>query len=202
MSGSSTSVRLAGSGETRVVAELLAGAFEDDPVFSFMFPSGTSRRWQRMARMFGIDVVRSQRLGGVWIADDASAAAVWYPPGKWDASSLEMLRQSPQWLAVFGRRLPAATRVLNTLQGQHRRLDPHWYLYYMGTRVDRRSSGRGSALLEAVLQRCDDEQTPAYLEASTERKRALYARHGFETRDEITVPGGGPTMFPMWRTPR
>lgn len=68
-----------------------------------------------------------------------------------------MLRQTPQWLAIFGRSLPSATRILNALQEQHRRLDPHWYLYYMGTRADRRSSGVGSALLAAVLERCDSE---------------------------------------------
>src|SRR3954451_3078592 len=197
-------VRLAEPGESRTMAALLAGAFDQDPAFTFMFPPETSRRQKRMTRMFGIDVVRSQRLGGAWIVDDGSAAAVWYPPGQWEPSDREMLRQLPQWIAVYGRSLPAATRVLNALQEHHRRLDldPHWYLYYMGTSADRRSNGVGSALLQAVLKRSDSEHTPAYLEATSERNRALYERHGFETRDEIALHGGGPTMYPMWRSPR
>ena len=184
------------------MAALLAGAFDQDPVFTFLFPPGSSRRHKRMTRLFGIDVVRSQRLGGAWISDDGAAAAVWYPPGQWEPSDREMLRQLPQLFAAFGRRLPVASRVLNALQEQHRRLDPHWYLYYIGTKADRRSNGVGSALLQAVLERSDSEHTPAYLEASNERNRALYVRHGFETRGEIALPGGGPTMFPMWRSPR
>jgi len=195
-------VRLAEPGETHTMAALLADAFEQDPVFTFLFPPGTSRRHKRMTRLFGIDVVRSQRLGGAWTSDDGSAAAVWYPPGQWEPSDRESLRQLPQLFAAFGRRLPLAGQVLNALQEQHRRLDPHWYLYYMGTKADRRSSGVGSALLQAVLQRSDSEQTPAYLEATSERNRAMYERHGFETRGEIALPGGGPTMIPMWRSPR
>lgn len=196
------SKRPAEPGETRAMAALLADAFDQDPVFTFLFPPGSSRRHKRMTRLFGIDVVRSQRLGGAWISDDGAAAAVWYPPGQWEPSDREMLRQLPQLFAAFGRRLPVASRVLNALQEQHRRLDPHWYLYYIGTKADRRSNGVGSALLQAVLERSDSEHTPAYLEASNERNRALYVRHGFETRGEIALPGGGPTMFPMWRSPR
>ena len=82
-----------------------------------------------MTRLFGIDVVRSHRLGGAWVSDDGSGAAVWYPPGQWEPSDRESLRQLPQLFAAFGRRLPLAGRVLNALQEQHRRLDPHWDLY-------------------------------------------------------------------------
>ena len=42
------------------MAELLADAFEDDPVFTFVFPPGTTRRHRRVARRFGIDVVPGQ----------------------------------------------------------------------------------------------------------------------------------------------
>jgi GNAT superfamily N-acetyltransferase len=194
--------RLVGPGETDVMAAVLADAFDQDPVFTFLFPPGSSRRHQRMTRMFRIDAVRSQRLGGAWTSDDGAAAAVWYPPGHWQPSNWENLRQTPQWIAVFGRRLPLSVRVLNTLQEHHRRLDPHWYLYYIGTRAERRDSGLGSALLQAVLERSDSEHMPAYLEATSERNQALYERHGFETRGEIALPGGGPPMFPMWRSPR
>jgi len=52
-----------------------------------------------------------------------------------------------------------------------------------------------------MLDRCDREGTPAYLEASSERNRALYERHGFELRDTFHLPMGGPPIRKMWRDP-
>jgi len=51
-----------------------------------------------------------------------------------------------------------------------------------------------------VLDRCDREGRPAYLEATNEGNQRLYLRHGFEVTAEITLPDG-PTMWPMWREP-
>ena len=51
------------------------------------------------------------------------------------------------------------------------------------------------------LDRCDGERAPAYLEASEEALVPYYQRFGFEQIGEIDIPGG-PTMIPMWRSPR
>jgi hypothetical protein len=50
-----------------------------------------------------------------------------------------------------------------------------------------------------MLARCDRERMPAYLESSTERSRALYERHGFQTTEVIRMPRGGPPLWLMWR---
>jgi hypothetical protein len=51
-----------------------------------------------------------------------------------------------------------------------------------------------------VLERCDTERLPAYLEASSEDNARLYARLGFEPREELEVLPGVPVR-PMWREP-
>ncbi|MHB1891097.1 MAG: GNAT family N-acetyltransferase, partial [Acidimicrobiales bacterium] len=78
----------------------------------------------------------------------------------------------------------------------------HWYLATLGTDPDRQGQGIGSSLLGEVLARCDAEATPAYLESSKERNVPFYARHGFEVTRELKAPGGGPTLWLMWREPR
>jgi RimJ/RimL family protein N-acetyltransferase len=62
--------------------------------------------------------------------------------------------------------------------------------------------GVGTALINSVLDRCDREGLPAYLEASSERSRALYERLGFTfTGTTIDLPDG-PHMWSMWREPQ
>jgi hypothetical protein len=51
-----------------------------------------------------------------------------------------------------------------------------------------------------MLERCDREEMPAYLEASSPRSRACYERSGFEATDELVLPDG-PPLWPMWRRP-
>ena len=56
-------------------------------------------------------------------------------------------------------------------------------------------------MMRPVLEMCDRDAMPAYLEATSERNKHLYLRHGFEVTGEINVPGG-PSMWPMWREPK
>jgi hypothetical protein len=57
-----------------------------------------------------------------------------------------------------------------------------------------------TSLLRAVLDRADREGSPAYLEATSRRNRALYERHGFVTIGELTV-ADCPPLYAMWRPP-
>ncbi|MGH2969837.1 MAG: GNAT family N-acetyltransferase, partial [Solirubrobacteraceae bacterium] len=75
----------------------------------------------------------------------------------------------------------------------------HWYLDYIAVEPAGQGRGIGSALLRPMLERCDAERMPAYLNASTARSRDLYARHGFEVRSEFRLPFGGPPLWRMWR---
>jgi GNAT superfamily N-acetyltransferase len=92
-------------------------------------------------------------------------------------------------------------RALAVIQKHHPTV-PHWYLYYLATTAHRQSTGIGSALMRPVLQTCDEQGIPAYLEATTERNRALYLRHGFVPAEPLPLPRGGPVLYPMWREPQ
>ena len=62
-------------------------------------------------------------------------------------------------------------------------------------------TGIGSALIQPILDVCDRDEVPAYLESSKERNIDFYARHGFRVTDELALPDG-PPVWPMWRDPR
>jgi ribosomal protein S18 acetylase RimI-like enzyme len=101
-------------------------------------------------------------------------------------------------LAVVFRDFPRTSELFELFDAYHPQ-DPHYYLQFIGVRPEHQGTGIGSALLRAVLDRCDLEGAAVYLEAD-ERSRHLYLKHGFEAISELRLPGG-PSFFPMWRAP-
>jgi GNAT superfamily N-acetyltransferase len=196
-----STVRRARVADRPQVARILAAAFEDDPVFRHLFPPGTARRQARLQRMFELETARSEQRGGTWVAGQGSGAAAWFPPGRWRSTTWEDVRDAPRWMRLFGRQMGLGQKARSVMEAHHRLLPDHWYLLYVGVEPQRQGEGIGGALLRPVLEECDRTGTPAYLEASCERNRALYARHGFIERDMLQLPAGGPTVFPMWREP-
>lgn len=194
-------VRHASATDRKRLAAVLAQAFADDPVWGHLIPVGARHRDHRLRWFFAEELARSGREGGVWMSAGGDSVAVWYPPGRWRASRGEMLRQGPVMAAVFGSGLALALRVQQRLYDRHP-LAPHWYLALLATAPARQGTGLGAALLQPMLQHCDQHQLPAYLEATSRRSRRLYVRHGFEDLGQpLALPGGGPLVSPLWREP-
>ena len=80
--------------------------------------------------------------------------------------------------------------------------EPHYYLPVVGVDPDWQGRGIGAALMQPVLERCDRERMPAYLEATTPRNRALYERYGFAVTEEFELANVGPPVWRMWRAPK
>lgn len=196
-------VRRANRSDVKTLVEVLGRAFDDDPVPNFLFSTDRRRR-HGLRRFFNIQL-RHMYLddGEVWTTDDTAGAAMWAPPGKPRPGLRDLLWLIPMLpdLRGLGRRAGAAMQLLGAVDKARPRTE-HWYLATIGTDPQRQGRGVGSALLREVLERVDREGMPAYLESSKERNNAFYARHGFEVTGEIHTPGGGPTLWLMWREPR
>ncbi len=103
--------------------------------------------------------------------------------------------------AVFGTRLPLATWTQLRLERRHPSASEHWYLHYLGVEPRRQGRGLGGDLLRPVLDLCDREGIPSYLESSTERNRVLYERNGYSLTGSFPMPAAGPKLHEMWRDP-
>ena len=97
-------------------------------------------------------------------------------------------------------RLARTTRAVRAIEERHP-MQPHYYLSVLGTDPEQQGGGIGSALLAPVLERCDAEGVPAYLESSKESNVGFYAQHGFVLTERIELPEG-PPLWLMWRRPR
>lgn len=173
-------------------------AFHDDPVMQYMLRS-PARRPRQLRTFFTVEMARALRKGAVITSDGTPGGAVWMGPDNWRLGGIELISMWRVALA-FGAALPRALGVLNRVEKLHPR-EPHWYLAVLGTEPASQGKGFGSAFLRPVLERCDEEGLPAYLESSKESNIAFYARHHFEVTGEVAVPGG-PTIWPMWRAPQ
>jgi GNAT superfamily N-acetyltransferase len=183
------------------LAATLGRAFQDDPVMSWLLPD-QSRRARKAARWFQLQMERFVlKHDQCYTTADLEGGAIWAPPGKWLVSVGDQARVLPQLVSIFGRRIPAGFRAFNFIEKRHPKA-PHYYLAVLGTEPARQGKGIGSALMRPVLEICDREGVPAYLESSKERNVPLYRRHGFEVTEELDLPGQGPRVWLMWREPR
>ncbi len=199
--GQNPPVRPAIDDDHEVAAEALALAFADDPAWAHLLPD-PNRRAELLLAFFTAELENlTPEHRQVWITEDGSGAAVWAPPGRWRVPLSRTLRQALPMARVFGSRLPLAAWTLLRIERHHPRLPGHWYLQYLGVEPRLQGSGRGAALLAAVLELCDRDGIPAHLESSTERSRALYERNGFVMTGSFEMPAGGPPLREMWRDP-
>jgi GNAT superfamily N-acetyltransferase len=186
--------RLAGSDLRQATKEdvhrlkaVLAEAFYEDPVIGWLMPDATKRR-ARLRRFFGIEL-RHMALprGRVWTTNDLTGVALVMPPGAWRVPPHATLLEG----SAFGVHLGRAARLGATMEWRHARevRKPHYYVRDVGVLPEAQGKGLGSALMRPMLDLCDREGLPAYLEASSERSAALYERLGFRLTDELRVAG-------------
>ncbi len=192
-------VRLATADDVARLAGVLADAFYEDPPFVWMMPVELKRR-SRSRRFFEIEL-RAVGLarGSIWTTADCAGAVISTPPGNWRLPPSAALRHGLSYARAFGARLPQATALLSRMESRHPR-QPHHYIAFVGVAPERQGAGLGTRLMQPTLDRCDEEQLPAYLEATTERNAALYARLGFEQIAELHYGGTGP-LLQMLRPP-
>lgn len=199
--GPANVVRKATADDVPRLAQALARAFYEDPVIQWLVPDD-SERMQRSERGFAF-YLRKVYLphDECYATEDGAGTALWLPPGKWHLGLLAQLRLAPGMIAALGPRLPQVLRAINTIESNHPH-EPHYYLAFVGVEPEAQGKGVGTALLRPILDRCDEDGTAAYLEATTPRNRACYLRQGFEVTEEFRYPKAGPPSWRMWREPR
>jgi len=195
-------VTRATAGDRRRLADAWASAFADDPVFGWIL-AGRSPIEGRLRRYFRALLREELRAADheVCLAGDGSGGAIWKGVDQWKTPVRAIVREAPTAATVFELRTVRALRVLGAMERVHPQA-PHYYLHTLGTRRASQGHGVGSAVMAPMLERCDREGVPAYLESSNPRNVAFYARHGFETQGLVRLPDRAPPITRMWRAPR
>ncbi|MGW6571186.1 GNAT family N-acetyltransferase [Streptomyces sp. NPDC054945] len=195
-------IRQADRSDRDAVARLLDEAFRTDPVSSWVFPDPEHRAAVH-GKFLGVFVDVALEEGRIDYAVDGSAAALWLriPAGDPEGEAVE--DDVPARMRAVADLDNERCELVGRLTGAvHPTAEEHEYLLMIAVAPGRQGQGLGGELIAPVLERCDREGVPAYLEASSERSKGLYERLGWElTGDPVRLPDG-PLMWPMWRKPR
>jgi GNAT superfamily N-acetyltransferase len=185
----------------RALGEVLGRGFWDDPVWSWICPDPIRRR-RHLGAAFA-SVIRHRVLEGTaWTTPALAGGAVWAGPDDWRTRPADTARMALPLLRAIGPRgIPERLRALARMEAAHP-TEPHWYLEILATEPEARGRGVGTLLLEPMIERCDREGVPAYLESSKEENIPFYARFGFEVTSEITIGDDAPRLWAMWRPSR
>lgn len=193
MSTPPSAVRPASAADLAPLGTVLARAFRDDPIHRWILPREID--WSLFSEGFFRMVVRDAlRDGGAWTTEAHDGAALWFPPYRTKAPLPQKVAMGLRWAFSLGRRAGPVAREFLRLERAHP-LEPHWYLAVLGTDPRHQRRGVGAALLAPVLERCDADRIPAYLESSKRSNVPFYERHGFRLQDEFQLAGGPP----VWR---
>ena len=172
-------------------------AFAADPVMRWFYPDDDEyyagdgavmeplfRRWLTYDSTFTTDDCVAV---AAFIPQTPSAVAVAAP-------SPENSPHTPERLAKFA--------VIGPLMQANTPPEVHWYLNLLGTHPHWQRQGLGAMVMAPIMETCDRDGLPLYLETETVENVAYYSHHGFTVRSEWDVPLDGPHMWGMIRQPK
>ncbi|MFJ2561450.1 GNAT family N-acetyltransferase [Streptomyces sp. NPDC087568] len=199
-------IRAAGEGDRELVVRLLDEAFQDDPVSGWVFPEREYRRATHHRLMAAFtDIVLAE--GRIDVTEDGTACALWLSmpaadgDGPADGGGSEHADDAVRLRESVDPANPRVEEIARLMADSHPADRAHEYLWMIGVAPAHQGEGLGGTLVQHVLDRCDREGLPAYLEASSERSTKLYERLGFTFADHTLDLPDGPRMWPMWREP-
>ena len=181
---------------------VLGQAFMHDPMIVYIIPEERKRMYivpWYMTRLLAY----SYRYGYAYATSSKDGVIFFLPPGETELSYPRMF-----WAGMLGAPVKLGVtacirllRVAAATDKLHAQYAPpsHYYLFGLGVNPSSQGKGLGSYLLDLLLQRCDVEHVPCYLETHSEHNISLYKRHGFDVVVDAEIVSGKLRIWGMRR---
>jgi len=185
---------------------VLARAFIDDPLWSWIEPD-TTLRAEVLPWFMGVSVRSGLVFGETYTTSDAVLGVACWEPPRASASDPGPGVSPSEGVAAphyIGNNALRRFQAMIDHQKSFRTRDmttPYWYLALLGIEPAVQRSGVASMLIAPVLARADVAGQPCYLETEREANVGYYARHGFEVLRSGQNPLDGPPFWTMARRP-
>ena len=188
----------AGLADADDLGDLIAAAYGELDVSRWLVadPEVRAEIFPLYFRMFVEHVLTA---GLVHTTEDRAAVALWLPAGL--SPPVPPYGYPDQLAAVTGSWLDRFLIIDELFEQAHPRGRPHHFLALLAVRPDRQRRGLSTTLLRAHHATLDAAGLPAYLQASGQAARALYAKLGYQDDGPPLRLPAGPSVYPMWRAP-
>jgi ribosomal protein S18 acetylase RimI-like enzyme len=197
-------MRVATTDDLGVAGEVLALAFERDPLWGWASEDADrARKLESLGTIFGFFCEAALGLGWVRVTDGVEAVALWIPPGSPEMSPADEERLPGVIDGACGPQAAARmSQLLGFFEDNHPHEPPHYYLSLLATHPDHAGKGHGLGLVADCLAEIDagDPPAPAFLESSNPANIPRYERLGFRPTRELELIGGL-SGTQMWRGP-
>ncbi|GAP91614.1 putative acyl- N-acyltransferase [Rosellinia necatrix] len=180
---------------------VLTGAFRDDPIFNYFMGALSEEERRAFLPVFLAGLLKAGTLNkGILLeASSWGCCAVMMPPGRRVDNPRTVLQGGLVGITLQLKPL-GIKRVLvehaNAVKRAKRKaftrreLAEYWYLFIIGTDPGRQRQGLAGALLEHMKAHARGHGRPLWLEASNPNAKGVYAKHGFEEVEEMTLGVG------------
>ncbi len=168
------------------LVEVMIEAFWDDPEMNFLC-RGDRKKREAFFLSFRNIFLKSMFHSQVFTTEDKKAVACWVPP---------LQKQKSTWRSQTHLRDMLKSVEKTTIQKNILRLkyllrrnipSDRYYLSTLAVSPSSQGKGMGSKILEPMLNFCDQENIPAYLNTSKEINLKFYKKHSFEVVKEYRV---------------
>jgi GNAT superfamily N-acetyltransferase len=184
--------------DAATLSQVIAAAFHHLAPSQWLVEDPTARA-RILPQVFRIFTDHAIAHGSADTTPSRTAVALWLP----------VPRDGPHLPSDYNTRLADATGAWihhfvvfdAELDRHHPTGTAHHHLAMLAVHPHHQGQGIGTALLRTHHRLLDEAGIPAYLEASSQRSRALYTRHGYTGHGPAVHLPDGPLLCPMWRPP-
>ncbi len=193
-------------GQISEAAYVLGRAFQQDGMFTYVFPNEMARARHvpvimksgiRYGFTYGQATVTQGVIHGVAVtAVRGRQGATTAKPG-W-TYKLRQLMTRLKYGRESWRRYQLASAAIRELHVRNIS-GPHWYLLLLGVSPQKQGTGLGGVLLKELLDRADRDNLAVYLDTFKRDNLSFYQKYGFEVKQQLSIDGGKAMAWAMVR---
>ena len=187
------------------LAQVAEDAYQDYPLHNWFMGGSYDPKASRLLMQV---TLKTMTKNAVIYADseEINGFAAWLPFGFTGNKALPFLMKGGMSLILhsgFGiiGRLSAYEAYAMGLKKEFTGHDD-WYLYNLSVKKDAQGKGIASRLMRPMLQFCDEERMPAYLETNKAANVGIYQHYGFDLMRDEQIPKSTVMHYAMVRKPK
>jgi ribosomal protein S18 acetylase RimI-like enzyme len=194
--------------QVETASEILANAFQDDPLFVHLYPDPVKRKTGSFNHCKFL-ILNGILYMDVYItSDDIECIAIWRAynvknykieiESKEIKKNIQKVKKENFSDPLFVEKYGAFTEIQSFFENKYTNF-PHWELMIIGVNPIHQGKGHGSKLLTTKLVEIDNQNLPCYLHTENERNIELYKHFGFEIIGKKKVPNSDFYLHGMLR---